>query len=452
MIEVDFASDAERRPRCACRVCAATGASHSLDVQGDAGTLSLFLCADCGSYYFDGEAPVSGYEGGLADGFWLDYVQGGAGLISMFSPLLALDPVPEGSLIDVGCGFGFVVDYWTRHHGPAIGLEKSAYGAIGAQSLGADIRPQYLDDYRQSDPDSRHAIVYSSEVIEHVPDPGAFLDELVTMLDARSLLILTTPAATAIRPDVDRAELIAALSPHFHYAILSEKILRRMLEERGLQVHIEIHGVQMVAWASRAPLPKIRYGRFDWPVYLDHLDQLAETDEPHLAIGALYRLFKDAMNSGHPEIAGRAWDRLLPRVRAVYGIDLLAPELSGLMQITTPLAQLDRYPSWLGLGLLFGALHVGHQSNDRRLKLRMLDAALAVLRRRAEVDLQFGQEARHCLPFAERQYLIALSEALTLGIQPQQSEGMPEDLRASLSILVRELVDRLPTDAGRDGE
>lgn len=376
-----------------------------------------------------------GYHSFVSEAFWLDYVQAGAGITTMLAPLTAIEPLPKGDLIDVGCGFGFVVDYWSSNYDKAVGLESSYYGEVGRRKLEVDIRPQLLDAYRQSEPDRQFAIVYSSEVIEHTPDPESFMDDLVSMLGERSILVLTTPSITAIDPASDRARLVAALSPGFHYAILSDQAMRHMLERRGLRYHIETHDGQMIVWASRVELPTIVYGRTDWPRYFSFLEKYAQHQDRHIAGGALARLLKDGLNTGYPEVADRAWERLLPLAREVYGIDLKQADIARLLEIRTPLADLERYPSWLGTALLFGGLLVGHRDNDRRTKLRMVDDALTVMRRRADVDLQFGQEAQSFLPFAERQYVIALSEALTTSLLSKTFMTEQHDLSSSLQVL-----------------
>jgi 2-polyprenyl-3-methyl-5-hydroxy-6-metoxy-1,4-benzoquinol methylase len=434
VMDVTFAADPKANPEFPCRVCRSWGATPVLSVDGQLGLHRLFRCGACHSLYFDGTDPVIGYQDFVSEAFWLDYVQAGAGITTMLAPLNAMDPLPEGDLIDVGCGFGFVVEYWSNDHNRAIGLESSYYGEVGREKLGVDIRPQLLDEYRATDPDRQFSIVYSSEVIEHTSDPERFLDDLVLMLASRSILVLTTPSVTIIRPETDRAKLIAALSPGFHYAILSEKIMRQMLEKRGLHFHIATHDGQMIVWASRAELPGIEYGRTNWPRYFAQLERLSQRPDPHVAMGALVRMVKDGLNTNHRGIAEDAWDRLLPLARQVYGIDLMQPDIAELIEIRAPLAALDRFPSWLGNALLFGGLLVGHRHNDRRGKLRMLGAALTVMRRRADVDLQFGQEAQSFLPFAERQYVIALSEALTTSLLPREAVS-ESDLRSSLNVL-----------------
>ena len=420
-----------------CRVCRSQDTRHFLDVampyfKKSDERLALFECRSCGSYFYDGANPASAYtEMEPGDEFWLDYVQAGAGISSMLAPLFAIDPLPAGCLLDIGCGFGFVVDFWRSRGGRAIGLEPSSYGALGRDKLGADIRSVYLAEFIDKNEGPRFDVVFSSEVIEHTPDPNDFVEELTSAVGPDGMIVLTTPSTVAISPQVDKSTLIAALSPGFHYAIISPGILQDFFVRRGFQCRVETLGHQTIAWASRKSLPSIEPSRTAWPRYLDYLETLVDKQDVHLSTGALARLFKDALNTGDGARATLAYDRLYAAARQHYGIDLESPEIGELLAMREPLSGLRRFPSWLGGTLLFGALHVGHSRNDRRKKLRMLDAALQVLRRRAEVDFQFGQEAAHFLPFAERQYIIGLSEALTVSLNGL-AKPVQNDLRHTL--------------------
>ncbi|MGL4419084.1 MAG: hypothetical protein ACRCZF_00335, partial [Gemmataceae bacterium] len=147
MINVTFATDSDDIADFACRVCGSRGASLFLTVESNLGRQSLFRCGTCQSLYFDGADPVIGYQSFITEAFWLDYVQAGAGISTMLAPLHAIVPAPEGDLIDVGCGFGFVVDFWSNGHGRAVGLENSYYGEVGREKLGVDIRAQFLEEF-----------------------------------------------------------------------------------------------------------------------------------------------------------------------------------------------------------------------------------------------------------------------------------------------------------------
>jgi len=435
LAHISFNRGSERSSRCRCRLCGSDDTTYSLSIDDHLGELFLYQCKACESYYFDGDDPVIGYQNGVSEEFWLDYAQAGAGITTMLEPIFALSPMPQGPLLDVGCGFGFVVDFWSRLVAPSAGLEKSYYGRVGKELLQANIHDCYLEDYVSANPNESFDIVYSSEVIEHVPSPDEFLRDICQVLSDEAILILTTPSTTAISRETSEAKLIAVLSPGFHYTIISEKRMIQMLERCGLQFRIETHDQQMIVWASRSDLPEISYGTLRWDDYFSYLARLSEVENPHLRGGALYRLFKDSLNTGRSDIATETWPKLERLAWQTYKINLLNPDLNELLSISTPLSRLDEFPSWLGQALLFGGIYVGTHIGDRRAKLRMIDAALIALERRAKVDLQFGQEAQHLLPFAKKQYVIALAEALNVSLSAIDNDTVDEPLTASLRAL-----------------
>lgn len=396
-----------------CRVCRSTMSSLYLTVRRTEGDLRLYSCNDCGSFFYDGIDPASAYvDISPSSAFWLDYVQAGAGISSMLEPLLAVAPPLQGSLIDVGSGFGFVVDFWRRLGNTSIGLEPSSYGELGRNLLGIDNRSSDLETFLSDNPERTFDVVYSSEVVEHTASPKGFLDGLVALLAERGTLILTTPSTSVISSTANPAELLSALSPGLHYCIISPTALKSMLEEHNLKVTVATHGAQTYLWATRTTGLQISRDQFDWPLYLAYLEKISDNSDRHLSSGVLCRLFKDSLNTGDFDRAASSYLRLSELARSAYGISLESPDISQLLESRQSMTLLDQYPSWLGNALLFGALHVGFTRGDYRTKVRMLDAAIRVLERRATVERQFGQEAAHFLPFAREQYTISLRENL----------------------------------------
>ncbi len=177
-----------------CPLCRKKGALLRLTIdRADKGANSLDLaeCVSCGTLYYTSDNPVSGYDfPGFEEDYWLNYVQSGAGISAMLEPLLAVAPKPGRKLLDVGCGFGYVPHFWEScGYGSAVGLEKSHYGKIGRAKLGANIYHSYYSETEQISVE-KFDYVYSSEVIEHVPDPAAFIDEISAALAPDGILIL----------------------------------------------------------------------------------------------------------------------------------------------------------------------------------------------------------------------------------------------------------------------
>ena len=174
----------------------------------------------------------------------------------------------------------------------------------------------------------------------------------------------------------------------------------------------------------------------DWPRYFAYLEALSGHADPHVACGALYRLFKDALNTGHLDLAIRAFDRLQEQALRHYGLSFDQPCTQRYLDRRNATGALDTHPAWYGMALLFGGILVGHATGDRRRKWRLLDAAEQILR--AEVTRatfrQYAQEAEHFAPYAREQLLVATAECLDAELSARDQSGQLADLARSISL------------------
>jgi len=426
MMQVTFKNDEPEIPA-VCPVCKTQGAVPRLRVEGverAEGHLDMCECKDCGTYYFNSENPVTGYSHpDFEKDYWLNYVQSGAGIVGMLEPLLAVADKEQHTLLDIGCGFGFVPHFWeSRGYGRAVGLEKSFYGTVGREKLGATI---YHANFAEADQitGEKFDYVYSCEVLEHVRDPAAFVDEISLSLAENGILILTTPCANAIKPDTSPRDTLEILSPGLHYFVTSEKALRNLLQDRGFaHVHIHNSGTRLFAWASCRPLPHIEPGFRHWDDYFGYLQALSRNADPHVANGALYRLVKDSVNLGQLVLTKDSIDHWGTLALSTYGLDFLNPQEieSRFMALTEP--RYEEFPSWLGCGLLFYVRSVTQMGGKSRLMIPAARAAVAIMKREVEQFAQFAGEPAHFLPLAQEtlRELEQMPAALTASdIRPQ---------------------------------
>ncbi|MGX1198461.1 class I SAM-dependent methyltransferase [Parvibaculum sp. MBR-TMA-1.3b-4.2] len=421
MYKVDFLESARIETQWPCPACGAASASVGVSVDTgmvELGVQELAQCGVCGSWFFLGEDPVLGYQDDVIEPkYWIHYVQVGAGIDAMLRPVMALGERARGTFLDVGCGFGFVPDFWSKSgRGEAIGLELAAYGKVGKRLLGAEIHHEYLAEC-EAIRGRKFDFVYSSEVIEHVRDPQGFLKELAGVLAPEGMVMLTTPSASCVRKDFEETRLHSALSPGFHYFLLSAERLETLLEAAGFAFHVvEDNGERLTAWASRVPFEKPGPKPFDWEEYLGYLEKVSERGDPHLKGGMLYRLFKDGMNTGHMDVARRAFPRLEEHAKNAYGIDLNFPNISEALQSPDFLDGSEQYPAWLGGALFMAGIYAGNELHDAQRKLRLLEASTHMLEHEMETGFQFAQEAAAFLPAATYNYRMALVELLSTEI------------------------------------
>jgi 2-polyprenyl-6-hydroxyphenyl methylase/3-demethylubiquinone-9 3-methyltransferase len=159
---------------------------------------------------------------------------------------------PGARVLDLGCGAGSFSAALHRHGYDVIGLDI----AENAVELARQTYPQVCFQVLRADgtipaPDQTFAAVWSSEVIEHVFDVGAYLREIHRVLQPNGLLVLTTPHHGLIK---NLGIVLVKFERHFnvqgnHIRYFTKPALDRCLTEGGFQ-----------------PLAYGGVGRF-WPVY-----------------------------------------------------------------------------------------------------------------------------------------------------------------------------------------
>ena len=106
--------------------------------------------------------------------------------------------IEKGSrVLDLGCGQGFYFPLYARLGLTAVGVEPDAGPRIEAASRAASLGFTVIDADAERlplDAGSFEAVVMS-EVLEHLPDPGAALKEAARLLLPGGLLVVTVPHA-----------------------------------------------------------------------------------------------------------------------------------------------------------------------------------------------------------------------------------------------------------------
>jgi SAM-dependent methyltransferase len=230
-----------------------------------------------------------------------DYVHLNANIEGLIANLL--DSIPdEGyrSMLEVGCGFGFTLDFAKRIlNMEVVGYEPSLYGEVGGRELGLDIRRRYLtkEDFQEK----KFDIIFLSEVLEHIPDPSSFISLLREGLTEKGVLLLTTPNYKKIRKALTQPTDLALLSPGAHVILFSEKSLTNLLKNAGLHyISIDSTGSSLLAKSS---FKKVRWKAYENKNYFirKYYKEVLNSVSPDSItyIGILYRLLRNYVDFGN---------------------------------------------------------------------------------------------------------------------------------------------------------
>ena len=361
--------------------------------------LNVLRCPTCACHFYDDQLPPDYTDPEMNDhGCVPFYVQQGAGVSLITRPLAQAAAPPGSSYMEVGCGYGFGLDFAIHSrqwHG--VGIDPAPLASVGREALNVAIELRYLRD----DDEARGTmhVVMASEVIEHVPSPAAFVRTLRAMLRPGGLLMLTTPNGDDIGPASSPGVIVSLLSPTLHLVIQNTASFTSLLRQAGFaHVDVQVDSHSLVAFASDSPLDlehdpgKLRHA------YRAHLARRAEAFDrsSDVFLGFAGRSFQESVNDGDMAAAARAWSLLLPACLDRFGVDLdhlaaLPPAIA-----TCDLEEMARLvPLNLG-GLLYARgiqrLDEGVSRPELERQFTMAAAAAAAMRRALnELSMEDGQ-------------------------------------------------------------
>lgn len=141
--------------------------------------------------------------------------------------------IPPGRLLDVGSGYGFFLALMQSRGWEVQGLEVSPTGAeYGRKRWGLPILSQPWE--QASFPEGAFDVVTAFYVIEHLPDPLAFLREVHRIVRPGGMILLRYPHTTPIKAILSLIRIKNRLYHlPFHLSDFSPSTMRRALGETG---------------------------------------------------------------------------------------------------------------------------------------------------------------------------------------------------------------------------
>ncbi len=167
------------------------------------GPYSVARCIECGFHYLyprliesamqEAYRQSSYYEGGACGYADTSYTAQESALRATFKRLLhnlAKRGLTGGDLLEVGCGYGYLLDEARSLFDRRVGTEFSAQGAEIAGATGAEV---FVGGIEEVPAERKFDCVIATQVIEHVYEPLTFLRQLASRTKPGGHIIVATP-------------------------------------------------------------------------------------------------------------------------------------------------------------------------------------------------------------------------------------------------------------------
>ncbi|HYP64046.1 MAG TPA: class I SAM-dependent methyltransferase, partial [Acidocella sp.] len=379
-----------------CPNCGAQGdAEQILDIDyrppvehDDEHRFIMQICPNCSVRFVDNMKMMEFHsEQQVERGEDAFHVQLGAGLWPIAGQIARLDRPRGARVLEIGGAYGFGLDFALRARGwSGEGYDPSPFATVGMRELDLPLRQEYFT--------VRHLelgpwdVAIATELLEHVSYPAAFLLLMRRALGETGVLLLSTPNAERITPDLPISSLLPLLSPGSHTVLQTSQSLEMALRAAGFaHMHIIEDGLSLIAYASAAPFALIEDDAARRAMYRTYLVERAGRAAPRsdLRFGFAGRGIFEAVNDGDWDAADTAWAALLPAARERFGLDLETMTALPEGAAEASLAGLSRLMP-LGLGMiLFGRamrlLQAGQSRPQVEPALRLAAEAIGTLLR-----------------------------------------------------------------------
>lgn len=174
------------------------------------------------------------YEGGICGYADASYTDQETALRATFKRLLnnlSRQRLTGGDFLEVGCGFGYLLDEATSYFERRVGTDFSTEAAAKARSTDAEV---FVGGIEQIPYDSRFDCVVAIQVIEHIYKPMSFVEQLVSRTKPGGHIILATPdMGGVLRKTMGRRWPSFKVPEHVLY--FDFRTLRMLMSRAGLR-------------------------------------------------------------------------------------------------------------------------------------------------------------------------------------------------------------------------
>jgi SAM-dependent methyltransferase len=220
------------------------------------GAYALARCTACGLHYLYPRLIESAmqqvyrqssyYQGGASGYADTSYIAQESALRATFKRLLhnlAKRGLTGGHLLEIGCGYGYLLDEARPFFDRRTGTEFSPEAAEMARARGADV---FVGGIEQVLPEAKFDCVIATQVIEHVYKPLSFVNRLINHTVPGGHVALATPDIGGVLSKFMGRHWPSFKTPE-HVVYFDFPTLSRLMGRAGL------HGVRRLPYPHAFP-------------------------------------------------------------------------------------------------------------------------------------------------------------------------------------------------------
>jgi 2-polyprenyl-3-methyl-5-hydroxy-6-metoxy-1,4-benzoquinol methylase len=140
--------------------------------------------------------------------------------------------IPRPAVLDVGCATGALLEKLRDRGWDCRGVEISPSADYARRERSLDVLKLPLEDCRF--PAASFHLVLASHLIEHLNDPGLFVDEVRRILAPGAFFFVTTPNISGLQARLLKERWRSAIFDHLY--LFSVKTLSLLLKNRGFEI------------------------------------------------------------------------------------------------------------------------------------------------------------------------------------------------------------------------
>lgn len=139
----------------------------------------------------------------------------------------------KGKLLDIGCGFGWVVAEAENRGFEAMGIDSSkVYTSLGKKTLKVRLLAVSLGAFRTTE---RFDVIILNHVLEHIKDPVKFLQKVRTLLNPEGEVLIACPNIRSLMFWLFK-ERWYGLQPAQHLSQFTPQTISMVVKKSGLVI------------------------------------------------------------------------------------------------------------------------------------------------------------------------------------------------------------------------